>query len=111
MTTVATEKGRVMSRYIDAEWLKGEIRKAFPSFYMRVEINTLVNLAPSIDIVRCSECKWRKADNSCDLNCRIEYLDGTETDMWFYVKPDDFCSYGEREEEDIPMEYFENGGI
>lgn len=39
-----------MSRYIDAECLKREIRKAFPSLYMRTEINTLVNLAPSIDI-------------------------------------------------------------
>ena len=28
-----------------------------------------------------------------------------------YMRADDFCSYGEREEEDIPMEYFENGGI
>ena len=55
---------------------------------------------PSIDIVFCKECKWRKEDDSCDLNCRIEYLDGTETDMWFYVKDDDYCSYGERKSDE-----------
>lgn len=55
-----------------------------------------------IDIVRCSECKhWNEEDHWC--NIRDSY-------GWDY-KPDDFCSYGEREEEDIPMEYFENGGI
>lgn len=50
------------------------------------------------EIVRCKECRWRKQDKSCDLNCRIEYLDGTETDMWFYTEDDDYCSYGERGE-------------
>ena len=51
------------------------------------------------EIVRCKECRWREQDKSCDLNCRIEYLDGTETDMWFYTEDDDYCSYGERKSE------------
>ena len=51
------------------------------------------------EIVRCKECKWWREDKSCDLNCRIDCLDGTENDLWFYTKPDDFCSYGEREGE------------
>ena len=76
-----------MNRYIDAEWLKVEIRKAFPSLYMRTEINTLVNLAPSIDIVRCGECKWRKAKM---MPKSVKCL--------FSGKDDDFCSYGERRE-------------
>lgn len=50
------------------------------------------------DLVRCKECRWRKQDKSCDLNCRIDYIDGTEADMWFYTEDDDFCSYGERRE-------------
>ena len=51
--------------------------------------------APSIDIVRCKECKWYSTDiwtteYWCDRisswgNCK-------------HVKPDDFCSYGERRE-------------
>ena len=79
-----------MSRYIDAEWLKGEIRKAFPSLYMRVEINTLVNLAPSIDIVRCGECKWAKANGTYKWCGR---LDSTAR-----ITADDYCSYGKRSE-------------
>ena len=81
-----------MSRYIDADLLKGEIRKAFPSFYMRVEINTLVNLAPSIDIVRCGECRWGKPYSDKQLKCNALGLGGLKF-------PDDFCSYGEREGE------------
>ena len=76
-------------RLIDAERLKGEIRKAFPSLYMRVEINTLVNLAPSIEIVHCRECKWFDKDNLGDTYC-------TWSKGLCDAKPDDFCSYGER---------------
>ena len=64
----------------------------------RVFAKSMICDVPEVDIVRCKECKWRTDDNACDLNCRIDYLDGTETDMWFYVKPNDFCSYGERSE-------------
>ena len=54
---------------------------------------------PTLDeVVRCKDCKWRQEDNICDLNCRIEYLGGTESDLWFYVKDEDYCSYGERRE-------------
>lgn len=83
-----------MSRYIDAEWLKGEIRKAFPSFYMRVEINTLVNLAPSIEIVRCRECKhdYNKVLNHGKMKPRCDFTDRVLTE-------NDFCSRGEREGE------------
>ena len=48
---------------------------------------------PSIDIVRCKECRWRLKNLTEDdedeayLHCPIE--DG---------KPDDFCSYAERKE-------------
>lgn len=96
-----------MSRYIEQESI-GKTISNLPTEVFQTEnrIDLVLSAteaidaikdAPSIDICFCRECKWRKTDNSCDLNCRIEYLDGTETDMWFYVKPDDFCSYGERE--------------
>lgn len=52
-----------------------------------------IDEAPSIDIVRCKECKWY--DNGQN-----------ESDSWSYctrhfghyidVNDDDFCSYGER---------------
>ncbi len=49
-----------------------------------------IDEAPSIDIVRCKECKhWNEEDHWCDI--RDSY-------GWDY-KPNDFCSYGEREGE------------
>ena len=46
---------------------------------------------PSIDIVRCRECKWAKANGTYQWCGR---LDSTAR-----IKADDFCSYGEREGE------------
>ena len=44
---------------------------------------------PSIDIVRCKECKWYSDMCGC-----------TEHDeVYLVTNPDDFCSYGEREGE------------
>ena len=44
-----------------------------------------------IDIVRCGECKWSKANGTYQWCGR---LDSTAR-----IKADDFCSYGEREGE------------
>ena len=44
---------------------------------------------PSIDIVRCKECKYSDIYKG-EMFCQIRTDD---------VKPDDFCSYGEREGE------------
>ena len=46
--------------------------------------------APSIDIVRCKECKWAKANGTYQWCGR---LDSTAR-----ITADDFCSYGERKE-------------
>ena len=69
-----------MSRYIDAEWLK-----------IALELYRVVDLseAPSIDIVRCQDCKyWVYNFNGCARNPCTEPWDAT-----------DFCNYGEREGE------------
>jgi hypothetical protein len=46
---------------------------------------------PSIDIVRCMECRWAKANGTYQWCGR---LDSTAR-----ITADDFCSYGEREGE------------
>ena len=46
---------------------------------------------PSINIVRCKECKWAKANGTYQWCGR---LDSTAR-----ITADDFCSYGEREGE------------
>lgn len=81
-----------MSRWIDADALK------IPSEEMVARM--IINSAPSIDIVRCKECKhrvveeqsWGEYNEYCDLWC-----DGNG--YWASVNADDYCSYGEREGE------------
>ena len=48
--------------------------------------------APSIDIVRCAECKWAKANGTYQWCGR---LDSTAR-----ITADDFCSYGERKSDE-----------
>ena len=87
-----------MSRYIDydaidykhyqlhdksEEFLNGVI-------YMAERIED----APSIDIVRCKECKWCDDGNGANraLICTNEYID-------IDCHPDFYCGYGERSSE------------
>ena len=96
-----------MSRYIDADAVKkdiarlhvlndeAEIRRTYeynPHVTTTDFEETLVSVfdaiddAPSIDIVRCKECKWYTEDKGCLLEDN-----STRT-------PDDYCSYGERKD-------------
>ena len=82
-----------MSRYIDADVLKQKYTMATTRYSGGIMERPVVVLeaiddAPSIDIVRCSECKyWNDADEYCE---------------WFakaHTSADDFCSYGERDKD------------
>ena len=80
-----------MSRYIDAEWLKAFF-EADKGKSRNTPIDSLLALigdAPSIDIVRCRECKyfWKYSDlpTKCVYHLSL-------------INADDFCSYGERSE-------------
>ena len=75
-----------MARYIDADALEcdtewSDYHDGFIS-YSQLEIDT----APSIDIVRCSECNHYTEAEGC-------LLEDNST-----RQADDFCSYGERKE-------------
>lgn len=70
-------------RLIDADALK------IPSEEMIAKM--IINSAPSIDIVRCKECKWAKANGTYQWCGR---LDSTAR-----ITADDFCSYGVRQTE------------
>ena len=59
------------------------------------EIENIINEIPTEDVtpvVRCCQCKYLKTiiskENYCDIH-------STKWDK-FYVKTDDYCSYGER---------------
>ena len=85
-----------MSRYIDAEYIKAVMindrlmqgNAEFNLYAQQVEIQ--VKAMPSIDIVRCKECRWGKPYSDKQLECDALGLGGLKF-------PDDFCSYGERE--------------
>ena len=47
---------------------------------------------PTIELVRCKECRWGKPYSDKQLECDALGLGGLKF-------PDDFCSYGEREGE------------
>ena len=83
-----------MSRYIDIEpileWCDNP--EVFEPYGVNsVELERKIRQAPSIDIVRCKECKWSKANGTYQWCGR---LDSTAR-----ITADDFCSYGEREGE------------
>ena len=84
-----------MSRYIDADALMNqwcdEMCKPKPSCEEDCAVYDYVRLAPSIDIVRCKECKWSKANGTYQWCGRL--------DSTAQITADDFCSYGEREGE------------
>ena len=85
-----------MSRYIDAD----ETTLAVVKATTYGDALRAVREQPSIDIVRCKECKhwddhrndsWWSRDGACLKTSRL----GDAT----YRNADDFCSYGEREGE------------
>ena len=93
MTSVATEKGKIMNRWIDGEWLLNFF-EPYPNDYQTPlgSLRACVDDAPSIDIVRCGECKyWLDGSGLCK---HWSKLYGS-----VLTKADDFCSYGEREGE------------
>ena len=78
-----------MSRWIDADALiRSVVEKLYTTNYFS-HIIKMIDEAPSIDIVRCKECKH----NPKDIGWACCLLTGSNM-----CKPDDFCSYGERRE-------------
>ena len=84
-----------MSRYIDVEWLEDNAKEYSLGYYdydeYAVPLSAL-DSAPSIDIVRCKECKYCVDEGAQRaLVCDNSYID-------MDIHPDDYCSYGERKE-------------
>ena len=84
------EKGKTMSRYIDADALdyrNDKLHDVSADFIKGIEyMHERITDAPTIDavsVVRCKECVFRNKKYICQT---------IETD------DDDYCSYGERKE-------------
>jgi len=79
-------------RLIDADKLNVDFYDEFETdddaYVYRYVSEHQIDTAPSIDIVRCRECKyWNMVSNGCMRNPSVE--------GW---QADDFCSYGSRSE-------------
>ena len=59
----------------------------------RVQMNSkgMPNFSTAEEIIRCGECKYWKST--------VQMPNGTEVKCLYGRKADDFCSYGEREDE------------
>ena len=80
-----------MSRYIDTKWLDENAKEYSLGYYDYDEYAvplSAVEDAPTIEIIRCGECKW--------YNCNACFRDDGANNG---RNADDFCSYGEREGE------------
>ena len=100
-----------MSRYIDAdavitaiaEFNKYEDELEYPYASDDLEeykddARLLIEDAPSIDIVRCGECKYYTKRKFTDGSGEIWAEDICDHYNLTAPMPDDFCSYGERKE-------------
>ena len=89
-------------RLIDADKLKKDLSENYVFYGFRQLLNDFyeaLDSAPSIDIVRCKECKFSESvitswstdgkNNVVERLCKVH--------KWS-VKDDDFCSYGERDD-------------
>ena len=84
-----------MSRYIDAD----AVNEVCPCGYCEGYDSCLkkIQVLSSIDIVRCSECKFSEVIQNDSSGAMARYCRAFTIPM---MKSDnDFCSYGERSEE------------
>ena len=87
-----------MNLYISLKWLEEHIEVvSYEGMWHETETDEFVSVknihsAPSIDIVRCKECKRRyRSGYRGDEYWVCDFMDAK-------IKDDDFCSYGERRE-------------
>lgn len=94
------------SRYIDADKLLNRLPDDLP---YKASVKRVLIQAPTADVVavtRCKDCKYyneNKFTYSGDGYGRCYHpqqaYDDECFDMWVETTPDDYCSYGERREE------------
>ena len=92
-------------RLIDANALKESVMKEIRhywnegegGYYLAEDVIPDIDLAPTVDaveVVRCKDCKYRCNGKDCDHPLLLSWSWGAIRN----VKDDDFCSYGERKD-------------
>ena len=96
-----------MSRYIDADALIESIKNTADlggwigeALYQIKQVAIkYIDSAPSIDIVRCKECKHAHMTYGGDCKYCDMWKDDDDFCIELYLDGDFYCSYGEREVE------------
>ena len=89
-----------MSRYIDAEWLLRFFEPYHDGYHTPLGVlRACVDDAPTIDIVRCKECKYIRIYDDDDDGTKYYYcaLEDRPNRQWS-VEETDFCSWADRKE-------------
>lgn len=74
-----------MIKYIEVEWLKGRVHNVtLANGALHGCIDKLdIHEAPSIELIRCGECRYRNSQKKCPMRV--------------FTNDNDFCSCGEKE--------------
>lgn len=90
-----------MSDLISRSALIAEFNKIGSDLWHISAIETYIEEAPAVEVVRCKDCKyWQKhqydyrTDGLCE--CLVKYHDAER----YMTEEDHFCSYGERRDEE-----------
>ena len=84
-------------RYVDANLVKKSLL-GWETDPTDEEIEYTIDNIPTADVVevvRCKDCKKYKESKSFSGELKM-YCDELSEDELMYMKPDDFCCYGER---------------
>ena len=86
-----------MSRWIDGDAYERELRTSNIIHHYGEQIVDKIHSAPSIDIVRCKECKYA-SDNKV-YGCMLNHFN--DNDYGYHrMYANDFCSRGERKSDE-----------
>ena len=91
---LSRQKGKTMSRYIDADALKRRVGELIVPEWVRTLIRTWLESAPTVDavpVVRCQNCKHYCGEDT--------YTNHRICKMWNEeVFANGYCYYGERKD-------------
>lgn len=79
-----------MAIWVNADEMRERLKWDFDDEYAESIVDDCTSFsADMVEVVRCKDCKHQNEDGDCDIH-----------DEWFTRKPDSFCCYGERKDND-----------
>lgn len=92
-----------MPRYVDIECDAVTEAIGRIAFKSRTDIQEFLDSIPTADVVEvvyCKDCKHYNKDNKWCDHPQMDYYEECDG-QWLEVKPNDYCSYGERTADNV----------